>query len=73
MIDADPGMALLLMGDVHDQFDKLSTVLNEAAVTADRGRATTFAAALGSIERAGLGFVLSALAVAVLAIGRPFW
>ena len=43
--------------------------MNEAAVTADRGRATTFAAALGSIERAGLGFVLSALAVAVLAIG----
>ena len=68
MISVDPGMALLLMGDVHDQFDKLSAALNEAAVTADRGRATTFAAALGSIERAGLGFVLSAVAVAVLAI-----
>ena len=68
MISADPGMALLLMGDVHDQFDKLSTALNEAAVTADRGRATTFAAALGSIERARLGFVLSAIGVAVLAI-----
>ena len=68
MIGVDPGMALLLMGDVHDQFDKLSAALNEAAVTADRGRATTFAAALGSIERARLGFVLSAVAVAVLAI-----
>ena len=68
MISADPGMALLLMGDVHDQFDRLSTALNEAAAKADRGRASTFAAALGSIERARLGFVLSALGVAVLAI-----
>ncbi len=59
MISADPGMALLLMGDVQVQFDKLSNALNEAAVTADRGRASTFGAALGSIERARLSFVLS--------------
>ena len=69
MIEADPAMAILLMGGGHEQFVKLSAVLQDVAGAADQGRATTFNSARSAIERARFAFLLSAVGATILALG----
>jgi methyl-accepting chemotaxis protein len=68
MVAVDPAMAILLMGTAHEQFDKLSSTLQEVAAAADAGRAMTFGGALSAIERARLAFLLGAAGAALLAL-----
>jgi methyl-accepting chemotaxis protein len=68
MIEADPGMAILLMGAAHDQFEKLNSNLQAAAAAADQGRLRTFDGALRAIESATFAFLLGAVGATVFAV-----
>ncbi len=68
MISVDPGMALMFMSGAQEQFDRINILLGTIAVAADRGRAATFANAVGSIDKASFGFLLFALAAAAVAL-----
>jgi methyl-accepting chemotaxis protein len=68
MIEADPGMAILLMGAAHDQFEKLNSNLQAAAAAADQGRLRTFDRAVRSIEHATFAFLLGATGAMVFAV-----
>ncbi len=69
MIAVDPGMAVLLMGTGHEQFEKLKDILQEVAGAADRGRAMTYHSARTAIAGAQFAFLLSAGGAIILALG----
>ena len=81
MTNTDAGMALLLMGGVQDNFDKLEKLLNTLVMTAVRSRESTYQGALAAIDKARAGLIaatvlttllaLLATAVATRAISRP--
>jgi methyl-accepting chemotaxis protein len=68
MTKVDAGMALLLMGGVQDNFDKLEKLLNTLVQEADRSRASTYLSALASIDTARIGLIVAAAVSTLLAL-----
>ena len=67
MAKADAGMALLLMGGVQDDFDKLAGLLGNRVEAADHARAATYQSALASIGQARALLVAAAILATLLA------